>query len=347
MGLSDWIIVTAVALAVVNLPLGWLLGRRRAHGDAPEPVRPGPDVRDLHDAAQRLAEQVADVNRDVNQHQGRMEQVTRELLDARPDEPGHLAQSVLASVAEILRINARLQSRLMAAEEKLQGQGQQIESWMAEARTDALTGLPNRRAFDDALGLQIAGWRRKKVAFAVMSIDADHFKAVNDQHGHPAGDAVLRDLAKVLQGSLRKMDLIARIGGEEFAVLLPSTSGADACLAAEHCRLAVAAHEFQHDALRLPMTVSIGVAVVDLPDDGDSLLSRADQALYGSKQAGRNRVSFHDGQHCQTAAADGNPPPVAPAAGDACEPGTQENADWVAVCRGLRDRLAEMAGKKA
>ncbi len=345
MSLSDWIIVTALALAVVNLPLGWLLGRRRPRGDAPAPVRPGPDVRDLHDVAQRLAEQVADVNRDVNQHQGRMEQVNRELLDARPDEPGHVAQSVLASVAEILRINAQLQSRLLAAEEKLQGQGQQIESWMAEARTDALTGLPNRRAFDDALELQIAGWRRKQVAFAVMIIDADHFKVVNDQHGHPAGDAVLRDLAKVLQESLRKMDLIARIGGEEFAALLPSTSGADACLAAEHCRLAVAAHEFQRDGLRLPMTVSIGVAMVDLPDDGDSLLSRADQALYAAKLAGRNRVSFHDGQHCQTAA-DGDPPPAGPA-GAASEPGTQENADWAAVCRGLRDRLAEMGDTKA
>ena len=102
MSLANWIIVTALTLAVVNLPLGWLLGRRRGRGDAPGPARPGPDMRDLHDVAQRLAEQVADVNRDVNQYQGRMEQVNRELLDARPDEPGHLAQSVLASVAEIL-----------------------------------------------------------------------------------------------------------------------------------------------------------------------------------------------------------------------------------------------------
>jgi diguanylate cyclase len=328
MSLSNWIIIAALALAVVNLPLGWLLGRRRPRGEALLSVRPGPDAQDLHEVAQRLAQQVADVNRDVNQYQGRMEQVNRELQDARPDEPGHLAQSVLASVAEILRINARLQTRLLTAEEKLQGQGRQIEAWMAEARTDALTGLPNRRAFDDALTLQIAGWQRKKVTFAVMVVDADHFKAVNDQHGHPAGDAVLRDLAKVLQDSLRKMDLIARVGGEEFAVLLPSTNGVDACRAADHCREAVAAHEFLHGAQRLPITISIGVAAVDLPDDGNSLLSRADQALYVAKQAGRNRVSFHDGQRCQTAAAAG--------------PDTGENADWAAVCRGVRDRLAEI-----
>ena len=327
MSLSNWIILAALALALVNLPLGWLLGRRRLRGQAPLSVRPGPDAQDLHEVAQRLAQQVADVNRDVNQYQGRMEQVNRELQDAQPDDSGHLAQSVLASVAEILRINARLQTRLLTAEEKLQGQGRQIEAWMAEARTDALTGLPNRRAFDDALALQIAGWQRKKVTFAVMVVDADHFKAVNDQHGHPAGDAVLRDLAKVLQDSLRKMDLIARVGGEEFAVLLPSTNGVDACRAADHCREAVAAHEFLHGAVRLPITISIGVAAVDLPDDGNSLLSRADQALYAAKQAGRNRVSFHDGQHCQTAAA-------------GLDAG--ENADWATVCRGLRDRLAEI-----
>ncbi len=348
MSVSQWIIIVAAALAVVNLPLGWLLGRRRASCCPAPPALPRRDARELHGVAQRLAEQVANVNRDVNQHQGRMQQVNQELLDARPDEQSQVAKSVLASVAEILRINARLQNRLLAAEEKLQDQGQQIQSWMEEARTDALTGLPNRRAFDDALELQIAVWRRKNLAFSVMIIDADHFKAINDRHGHPVGDAVLRCLADAIQGSLRKMDLVARVGGEEFAAILPSTPGTDACRAAEHCRLAIAATGFQSDDLRVPLTISVGVAVVALPDDGDALLNRADQALYAAKLAGRNRVCFHDGQRCQPAGAsaaadDDPPPPAAQAVESTSAPGVETNADLLAVCRYLRERLAEMA----
>jgi diguanylate cyclase len=350
MSLSDGIIIAAVALAVVNLPLGWLLGRRRAPYCPASPVLPQRDARDLHDVAQRLAEQVANVNRDVNQHQGRLQQVNRELLDAQPDEQSLVAKSVLASVAEILRINAQLQNRLLAAEEKLQDQGQQIQSWMEEARTDALTGLPNRRAFADALELQIAVWRRKNLAFSVMIIDADHFKAINDRHGHLVGDAVLRRLADAIQGSLRKMDLVARVGGEEFAVILPSTPGTDACRAAEHCRLAIAATGFQSDDLCVPLTISIGVAVVTLPDDGDALLNRADQALYAAKLAGRNRVCFHDGQRCQPAGASAatsndSPPTAAQSVAETTSaPDVENNTDLLAVCRDLRERLAEMAG---
>jgi diguanylate cyclase (GGDEF)-like protein len=182
-----------------------------------------------------------------------------------------------------------------------------------------------------------------------MIIDADYFKAINDGHGHPVGDAVLRYLADAIQGSLRKMDLVARVGGEEFAVILPSTPGVDACRAAEHCRLAIAASDFQSDGLCVPLTISIGVTVVALVDDGDSLLSRADQALYAAKQAGRNCIRFHDGQRCceptdASAFADGEPRPLA--ADNASAPGNENNADLLAVCRNLRERLAEMAEER-
>jgi diguanylate cyclase len=343
LGAMVWI---AVLLIIVNLVVGWLLGRRWPTGRRGVPGLARGDARKIREVARRLAEHVATVNRDVQQHQGRVEEVNRDLLAAHSNDQDQPAESVLSAVAEILKINAALQSRLSAAEEKLQGQSKEIQSWMTQARTDSLTGLPNRRSFDDALQRQIAERQRTGTAFSLMIIDADHFKAINDRYGHLVGDSVLRSLAEVLEGRLRRMDTIARIGGEEFAVILPSTAGPNACHAAEHCRLAMASHSFQGEKLRLRLTVSVGVAAADSRDDGTSLLRRADQALYAAKQAGRNCTYFHNGQGCERVDADATPGDV-PAL-----PGSQKSeldaqAELTAVCHGLRTSLAEAVHQDA
>ena len=148
MSLSGSIIGMAVTLGIIDLALGWLLGRYCSRRPASIRQAQEPDPVELRDVAQRLAEQVARVHQEVDQHQGRVERVNRSLLAVRSTDEGARAESVLESVAEILRINARLQDRLLDAEDRLQEQGREIESWMTEARTDPLTGLPNRRAFD-------------------------------------------------------------------------------------------------------------------------------------------------------------------------------------------------------
>ncbi|MGO8751702.1 MAG: GGDEF domain-containing protein [Thermoguttaceae bacterium] len=350
MDLSGSIFWVAAALGILDLVLGWLLGRYWTLRRTAASGLPQPSARALHDTAQRLADEVANVHQDVHQHQARMEQVNDKLLSARSRADDQLAHSVLESVADILRINAHLQDRLIDAEEKLQDQGKQVESWMTEARTDPLTRLPNRRAFDSALARHIALWQRTAAAFSVMIVDADQFKTINDRHGHPIGDLVLRGMAEVLERTLRKADVIARIGGEEFAVILANAVRADACLAAEHCRTAVESYDFRRDDLNPHPTISLGVAFMQASDTAASITERADEALYAAKQAGRNRVYVHDGAGCRPAIPAAAPErDSAPRPRPECtvsEPVQVEGADLAAACGQLRDELAQVIGKK-
>ena len=160
-----------------------------------------------------------------------------------------------------------------------------------EAFGDYLTGLANRRAFFEAAEQELARSKALPRPTAVIALDADHFKAINDRYGHPGGDAVLQHLAAILGETFREVDVVARIGGEEFAVLLPSTDLPRAAVVAERLRSLVAAHVVHFDGHRIHYTVSLGVASLDDGDGGiDLLLKRADQALYAAKRAGRNRV---------------------------------------------------------
>lgn len=153
------------------------------------------------------------------------------------------------------------------------------------ALTDELTGLPNRREFERAQR------SAKTTPVALLCLDIDHFKAINDAHGHVAGDAVLKHLARLLQRALRDDDLAARIGGEEFALWLPATALAEATDVAERVRQTVERSPCLWGGREIPFTCSIGVAAV--PESGTSianLYSLADAALYRAKEAGRNRV---------------------------------------------------------
>jgi diguanylate cyclase (GGDEF)-like protein len=126
----------------------------------------------------------------------------------------------------------------------------------------------------------------------VLLLDADHFKAVNDRFGHPAGDAVLRDLAHTMSRSFREVDVVARVGGEEFAVLLPSTTIEGARAVAERLLAQVNARTVEFDGARINYTVSGGIAAMDEGVNGlDVLMKRADEALYAAKNAGRNQIA--------------------------------------------------------
>ncbi len=161
------------------------------------------------------------------------------------------------------------------------------------ASLDSLTGLLNRRAFLDVLHRESARCQRHGYPMSLLLLDADHFKRVNDTHGHAAGDAVLQGFARILQSVARRSDVVARWGGEEFVVALPQTGAAGARVAAERVRRALADAPFPipgGEVLR--MTASIGAATGHPEWDKDAIVTAADGAMYAAKSRGRNRVEF-------------------------------------------------------
>jgi diguanylate cyclase (GGDEF)-like protein len=159
------------------------------------------------------------------------------------------------------------------------------------AVTDGLTALYNKRFLFQTLQREISRARRHGHPLALVMADVDHFKQINDQHGHTAGDRVLKQLAVLIQEQLRSHDLVARFGGEEFAVVLPETELAGARRVAHKIREAVEAHPFTDGDRLFRVTISLGCALLhDIDRDPEDLIHRADDRLYKAKAAGRNRV---------------------------------------------------------
>lgn len=166
---------------------------------------------------------------------------------------------------------------------------------------DSLTGLYNRREFDRLLRDELKRCNRYRHPLSLLMLDLDHFKAINDGHGHPVGDTVLREVAHIIKHEVRDSEeMVARYGGEEFVVIMPETDKLGAAVLAERIRAAVAAYTFSGDESH-PLNVAVSIGLAGFPNDADSsekLIAAADHALYAAKRAGRNRVcSFDPEQH--------------------------------------------------
>jgi diguanylate cyclase (GGDEF)-like protein len=162
------------------------------------------------------------------------------------------------------------------------------------AQADVLTGIANRGYYFKRLGALLSDERASAFPLAALMIDADHFKSVNDELGHAAGDEVIKMLAQVLQSTLRPTDFIARYGGEEFVVALPNTAQFEAINIAERMRATVAASSELHALARARITVSVGIAVANTQTTADALMLMADHALYTAKAAGRNCAEIQE-----------------------------------------------------
>jgi diguanylate cyclase (GGDEF)-like protein len=167
------------------------------------------------------------------------------------------------------------------------------DEYRQHATTDPLTGLYNRRWLDESLGFEVSRCQLRERPLCLLMIDIDHFKPYNDSHGHMAGDAALRAVARAVLTGLRGSDLAVRFGGEEILVILPGLDLAGAGQVAERLHEAIAGETIEaHGGRRLPaVTVSIGVSEMRPDDSSDALVERADAALYRAKAAGRNRTA--------------------------------------------------------
>jgi diguanylate cyclase (GGDEF)-like protein len=198
-----------------------------------------------------------------------------------------MTQSLLGKERELQEANASLEATVAQRTAALTQANAEL---LSLATHDSLTGVYNRRRFDEKLTEYTLLFRRTGRPFSLLLIDADHFKRINDTHGHAVGDEVLQQLAQLIQSSLRTTDFVARYGGEEFAVLLPEIAQPDTPeVVAEKIRAAVAEADFPAVG---NVTVSIGVGLADPADNNHSaLIKRADQQLYQAKAAGRNQVA--------------------------------------------------------
>jgi len=242
----------------------------------------------LETCAQSLIHLTSKVDTQVGEHTERVGEITQSL---QADSNSELT---LSAGQLLISTNLQLKSELDDARVQIRLQREQMASCMRESRTDALTNIPNRRAFDSELSRSVNEYRQQGTPFTLLMLDIDHFKRVNDIYGHMVGDQVLKCFANCLRNNLRDYDFIARYGGEEFAVILPETDLPGSMIVAERIRHGIESRTHrvgQHD---ISMTTSIGAKQIHNLDSDADLIQQADTALYAAKKLGRNSVYYWD-----------------------------------------------------
>ncbi|MBN2711959.1 MAG: diguanylate cyclase [Planctomycetes bacterium] len=244
----------------------------------------------------RLADTVRKVDGAANSSTCVLSDIRQQVGEIDPAGDIRDVQGMLVKeIDRVIQSNASLRRELASAHKDLAEQQSQIAELKTAVRVDALTQVGNRAAFDERLDEAIQRLDRYNEAFSLIMIDVDHFKKVNDTYGHVAGDRVLKGLAMKLKASLRGTDFLARYGGEEFGVILPKTPLADGKKVGEDLREAVEYSKFTLDNSELRISVSAGVAEAVKPESAESLVKKADKALYSAKEKGRNRVEMSEG----------------------------------------------------
>jgi diguanylate cyclase len=204
-----------------------------------------------------------------------------------------IVESLVQTANEMKNDNNTLEERLNASKEEINQLQEHLEAVRTESLTDPLTGLANRKQFDERLAQALAYAADRSEPLSLLMADVDHFKMFNDTWGHLTGDQVLRLVAMSIKQNVKGQDIAARYGGEEFAVILPNTVLRSASTVADHIRRAVMSKELMKRSTGQNLgrvTVSIGVATIRKSDTGQSLIARADSCLYAAKRNGRNRV---------------------------------------------------------
>ncbi len=295
--LSPTIVVWSLMTAFVGIVVGFLIGR--AYTLLNEPHRLRKDRERTLALLQKLLASADKFNSDVGTHNQELNSVKHSVSEMNETGIDSFQEVLISQISAVVESNKKMESDLTMTRYQLEEQAQEIDRTRQEARTDQLSGLENRKAFDEALLYSITKFHSKQKNFALLLCDVDHFKRINDTFGHQAGDMVVKRIGSTLKDCVRPQDHIARFGGDEFAVLLQNVNPAVAKDVAVRMRGAVERKNFAVDGgnAELAVTLSMGLAVVMQEDTTETILKRADQALYRSKEQGRNQLHSWTASH--------------------------------------------------
>ncbi len=306
MDITNFSIPTPLALAIIAL-FGYVIGRAGRARPAVEIDQARRELKRAKSVAKEL-ESIADaIRKNLAQHSGSIEHFKDRVFELGSQNQEAAWQELCREAEEMLKPTLRLAAQIAHAYDEIRQQSNHLMSF-TEVRTDPLTKVSNRRALDETLETMFSLLNRYNQRFSIAILDIDHFKRLNDAHGHLFGDATLQSVAKNIDNNVRETDVVARYGGEEFVVIMPHTALEGAAIFADRLRAKVES--------QLNLTVSGGVAEALDGDTPQSLLTRSDAALYSAKAAGRNRVFRHNGTEIEPVEPEdaSRPPSAEPAA---------------------------------
>jgi diguanylate cyclase len=291
MEIMGYIVPWVLASITVGVLIGMLMTRGRGKGDDDQPYQ-----RERQATLRMMVELLGaaeQITTKVENHSTEIRKNVQQVDNLRASGEMEIIKQVLVRhMTSLLDSNRQMQDDLLCTRYRLEEQAQQIDHARREARIDELTGVANRKAFNEKLHLLLDQWRRLRTPFVLILADLDQFKWVNDAHGHVAGDRVLSAIGARLRELAREGDFVGRFGGDEFAILLPETEldvGMELAeamrlgTADRACRVAVRGEE-------ISISLSMGVTAPRDDDTDESIVQRADQAMYKAKHLGRNQV---------------------------------------------------------
>lgn len=329
-------LMLAVLQLMVGFALGALLERRRLSTVQADALM----YRRSKQLVQWVCGVLGDKNSEVTIPLESMERICDRLdkIDHLP--AAEVTQLMIDVVNEVVRSNEHLRDQIAGLRIQIKQQGSELESKQTQAMTDVLTGLPNRRALDLALTRRFSEWKVQRTPLAVALIDIDRFKLLNDTHGHLAGDRVLKVVAASLRKMFRSSDVVARFGGEEFAIVLPNCGSAAAEMAIVSALEELERTTIEIGTATLQITVSAGLVMATDQGSLSELLRQADEALYHSKEAGRNCAHIYNTGGCeQLISTNQDLQPIL-----AIEGSAEEYCELTSLRAVLRERLVEVNG---